>query len=103
MISEAQISPGIPPAIKSRLLAVAGKVFWWGEPSGWLENEPRFLAQVMTYGDWDDVRTVMHAIGKDAFRRALAQAPSGVFDIKSWTFWHAYFRLPVPPLPQRNL
>ena len=85
------------------MLTVARKVFWWGEPSKWLEDQTRFLAQVMTYGDLEDVWTAMDALGKSAFEQVLANPPSGVFDIKSWTFWHGRFHLPVPRLPERKL
>ena len=94
---------GVSPAAGSELLTVARKVFWWGEPEQWLEDEVRFLAQVMTYGDWEDVQAAMKAFGQAAFHRVLQNPPPGVFDKKSWTFWHEYFHLPIPPLPGRKL
>ena len=101
---EAQKPPaGVSPVARSELLTVARKVFWWGEPEQWLEDEVRFLAQVMTYGDWEAVRAAMKALGQAAFHRVLQNPPPGVFDKKSWTFWHEYLHLPVPPLPGRKL
>jgi hypothetical protein len=89
---------------KAELLSVAANVFWWGTPEKALENTPRFLAQVMTFGDWRDVQTTMKLLGKDAFQKVLENPPTGVFDIKSWNYWHLFFhKQPVPPLPSRVL
>ena len=96
--------PGaIPPAVRPRLLCVAQRVFWWGKPEEWLEDTPRFVAQVMAFGDWEDVRTTYNLLGKGAFVDVLKNPPAGVFDQKSWTFWHLYFHQPVPPMPTRKL
>ena len=101
MSADIQRPPEVPKSLRATLVAVARKVFWWGEPSDWLEDQTRFLAQVMTYGDLDDIRTAMETLGRSAFQQVLENPPSGVFDIKSWTFWHVFFHLPVPPLPGR--
>src|ERR1041384_7892807 len=86
----------VPSRVRSGLLPVARRVFWWGQPEEWLEGSLRFAAQVMTYGDWEDVRTTLNALGTNAFLRVLDNAPPGVFDVKSWTFWHTYYHRPVP-------
>jgi len=92
------------PAMKEELCRVAAKVFWWGTPEEALQEVTRFVAQVMTYGDWEDVRTTMQALGKESFRETLENPPPGVFDKKSWNYWHLYFGLtPAPPLPERKL
>jgi hypothetical protein len=85
------------------LLPVVKRVFWWGTPEEWLEAPLRFFAQVMTYGDFDDVRTTLVLLGKDAFAHVLDNPPPGVFDVKSWTFWHLYYQRAVPPMPVRKL
>ena len=90
-------------AVRASLLPVAKRVFWWGDPEEWLDDVRRFAAQVMTYGDWDDVVLTLKLLGNSAFQGVLDNPPPGVFDIKSWTFWHLYFRRPVPPLPARKL
>jgi hypothetical protein len=42
--------------------------------------------------------------GLDAFRRVLATPPPGVFDPRSWNYWHVVFGIaPIPPLPVRKL
>lgn len=94
----------LDPGQKAELLPVAAKVFWWGTPETALEHVTRFVAQVMTYGDWQDVRTTMRVLGEKPFHAVLEDAPPGVFDLKSWNYWNVFFgRIPVPALPQRKL
>jgi hypothetical protein len=100
---ESQRPGPIPKDLREQLLPVARRVFWWGQPEEWLDYAVRFTAQVMTYGDWDDVRTTHRLLGDEAFLEVPANPPPGVFDIKSWTFWHLRYHKEVPPLPQRVL
>jgi len=93
----------VPSPFRPQLLSVAKRVFWWGQPEDWLEDPIRFVAQVMTYGDWDDVRTTLSVLGEKAFLRVLENPPPGVFDVKSWTFWHTYYYQAVPAMPVRKL
>jgi hypothetical protein len=42
--------------------------------------------------------------GDDALRAVLADPPPGVFDRRSWTYWHVRFGIePIPSLPARRL
>jgi hypothetical protein len=85
------------------LRRVAVRVFWWLQPEEALADPTRFVAQVMTLGTWDDVQTVRGKLGEEMFRRALLAAPPGIFDGRSWAYWHQYFSIsPVPPLPRRH-
>ena len=93
----------VPPHVRQELIPVAKKVFWWGKPEEWLDDAVRFTAQVMTFGDWNDVRITLKLLGDALFRQVLSNPPPGVFDIKSWTFWHLHYQLEVPPLPTRKL
>ena len=91
-------------AVSAQLEAVARRVFWWLTPEAALADSIRFAAQVMTVGTWEDVRTARAALGEETLRRALAEAPPGVFDARSWNYWHNHFGIaPVPPLPRRHL
>jgi hypothetical protein len=94
---------GVPDHLRSALLPIAQRVFWWGDPEEWLDDTLRFSAQVMTYGDWDDIVLTLKLLGDSAFREVLQHPPPGVFDIKSWGFWHYHYNLTVPPLPVREL
>src|SRR5947208_1501879 len=89
----------LPPAVRNELRSVARKVFWWGEPNEWLDDAVRFVAQVMTYGDLEDIRTTLRLLGNSAFLTVLDDPPPGVFDVISWTFWHRRYNREVPPLP----
>jgi hypothetical protein len=88
---------------REALEELAEKLFWWKSPEEALARWPRFLAQVMTLGTWNDVQTVRRICGKEAFREVLRDPPAGVFDPRSWAYWHAVFGLSVPSLPKRRL
>jgi len=77
-------------------------MIWWEAPEEALKRSARFIMQVMTRGRWEDVLFVQGVYGKEAFRDALVHAEQGIFDMKSWTYWHTVFGLPVGPLPKRT-
>ncbi len=86
------------------LLSIARRLIWWMPPEESLEYPTRFLAQVMTLGTWDDVQIVRREFGDGRLREVLLDAPPGVFDQRSWHYWHHVFGLqPVPPLPRRRI
>jgi hypothetical protein len=83
---------------------VAARLFWWKSPAEALEYPNRFLAQVMTYGTIEDLAIVRHHFPESAFRAVLADPPAGVFDPRSWSYWHVRFGLEPPPaMPTRKL
>lgn len=83
---------------------VAKRLFWWKTPAEALEDPIRFLAQAMTYGTIEDLAVVRQHFPENAFREVLAHPPAGVFDPRSWSYWHVRFGLEVPPaLPKRRL
>jgi hypothetical protein len=92
----------IQDADRQALEEIAEKLFWWKAPADALNSAPRFLAQVMTLGTWNDVQAVQRILGRDAFREVLQNPPAGIFDPRSWSYWHVVFGLPVPPLPERR-
>ncbi|HYO16497.1 MAG TPA: hypothetical protein VE685_25145 [Thermoanaerobaculia bacterium] len=82
---------------------VAQRLFWWKPPSEALTDPIRFLAQVMTYGTLEDVLVARRHFPESAFREVLAHPPAGVFDPRSWNYWHVAFGIsPVPDLPKRQ-
>ena len=87
----------------TQIQRIAAKLLWWQEPSLSLARPARFLMQVMTLGTWRDVQLVGETFGWESFREALVHAEPGVFDPRSWTYWHGRFGLPVPVLPRRFL
>lgn len=91
----------LPKHIYEQLLPVAKRVFWWDDSNAWLSIPHRFVAQVMIYADLNDTGLTLQLLGDEMFREVLRKPPPGVFDLKSWTFWHVHYGLPVPPLPTR--
>jgi hypothetical protein len=91
-------------AKKGRVSDLARRLVWWKTPEAALADRNRFLAQVMTYGTWTDIQETTRTWSEAAFREALRHAPPGVFDPRSWSYWHHVLDLlPVPPLPKREL
>lgn len=91
--------PDIP-----ELRAVARRVMWHCTPEQALAQPYHFLAHVMTYASIADVLTVRKALPPEAFCRALEQAPPGIFDNRSWAYWHLMCGCrQAPPLPERSL
>lgn len=88
---------------QEQLKRIAREIFWWQSPEVSLANPRRFLAQLMTLGTWREVQLVKDGFGWDAFKDALVNAPAGVFDRRSWAYWHAFFDLPPAELPRRSL
>lgn len=86
-----------------QLNEIAARLVWWQPPEESLARPARFLAQVMTLGTWDEVQTVKNAVGWEAFKSALREAPPGVFDKRSWAYWHGFFGLAEPEMPRRSL
>ncbi len=85
------------------LLGVARRVVWFQPPQETLQDEVQFLSHVMIYGLPEDVIAVRDAYGDEAFRNALRNAWPGIFDPRSWSYWHTVLdMLPAPPLPVRH-
>lgn len=82
---------------------VAERLFWWKSPDEALAHPRRFLAQVMTYGTVEDLVTTLQHFPKSALREVLSDPPPGVFDPRSWNYWHVFFGIaPTPELPKRR-
>jgi hypothetical protein len=81
---------------------LARRVCWWEDAETTLANPALFLCRAMVFGTWDDVCLAIEAYGEEALSAALQSAPPGLFDPRSWHYWHQRFGLlPVPPMPRR--
>ena len=90
--------------VTEALERVARRVIWFETPAQALADPVRFLAYALTYGTIGDLRVVRAHFSDNDLRRALAAAPPGIFDPRSWSYWHLMLDLgPPPPLPQRRL
>ena len=84
------------------LLEVARRVVWFKEPEAALAHPLHFLAHVMTYGTTEDLAALRGVVGRNEFREVLEHAPPGIFDPRSWAYWHLVcYGRPAPPLPRR--
>lgn len=85
------------------LLTVARRVVWFEEPARALAEPVQFLAHVMIFGTVEDLRALRGIVGKEDYREVLERAPPGIFDPRSWAYWHLVCgRQPAPPLPMRR-
>ena len=86
------------------LLRIASRVTWWEAPERVVDREDVFLCRVMALATWEDARHVERIYGRARLRAALQQAAPGVFDPRSWHYWHHRVGLgPAGPLPARHL
>lgn len=92
------------PGARRELLRVAKRMVWFKTPEEALAEPALFLSYAMTYGTIDDLRLVRAHYTDDQLRRALRRGLPGIFDARSWSYWHAVLGVhPVPPLPVRRL
>ena len=85
------------------LLGVAKRMVWFKAPEEALADPALFLSYAMTYGTVDDLRVVRAHYTDVQLRRALGSGLPGIFDARSWAYWHAVLDVePVPDLPVRR-
>ena len=88
----------------TRDAAIASKYVWWQEAQQTLEDPCLLAAQIMTLGTLEDVQWLLGRMSRDALRRILREPPIGIFNERSWRFWHLQLGVsPTPPLPARPL
>jgi hypothetical protein len=86
------------------LQGLARRVVWFKSPDDAIAMPTHFIAHVLTYGTHEDVSVLRRYVSDDELREALASAPPGVFDDRSWAYWHLMLgRYPAPPPPVRML
>jgi hypothetical protein len=77
------------------------KVFWWQDDGP--RTQHRILTQIMVFADYPTANRALQLWPQEAFVETLANPPPGIFDPRSWHYWHVFFGIrPVPPLPQRS-
>jgi hypothetical protein len=57
----------------------------------------------MVYGLWHDAAVIRRRFSTHDLVDALRHAPAGLFDLRSWHYWHHVLREPVPPRPKREI
>ncbi len=62
-----------------------------------------FIAHVLTYGTHEDVQTLRQQVSAAELAEAIRNAPPGVFDAHSWTYWNLEIgRYSASALPERK-
>jgi hypothetical protein len=83
---------------------IARRVLWFEKPHQATSDTTRFLAYAMTYGDHAAMEAIRKVVTDDELREALSNAPPGIFDARSWTYWNLVLGThPAPPLPERKV
>ena len=96
--------PSFPLRVTQELLRVAKRMVWFREPEETLRDPVLLLCHVMTFGTVADVAATRDHFSDDHLREALRLAHPGIFDARSWVYWHVVLGVhPVPPLPARRL
>ena len=103
-LSASHVPIDAPLANDRRAEAMARKYVWWQPPERTLAEQHLLLAQMMTLGTVDDVRWLVEHVSEDGLRAVLRIPPVGVFNGRSWRFWHLRLGChPVPELPARPM
>jgi len=90
-------------SLTDELATVAQRVIWFEPPEQALADPIRFVTYAMTYGTHQDMKVVRLYLSDDDLREALTYAPPGIFDPRSWAYWHLKLgQYPPPPLPSRR-
>lgn len=93
-----------PLTSDTRAPSMARKYVWWQPPERTLADRPLFLAQMMNVGTADDIRWLLSLVSNSELREVLRDPPIGIFNPRSWNFWHLRLGLTPPPeLPVRRL
>lgn len=92
----------VDPSAQELIHRMAAKYVWWKPPEDAARVPHRVVAQVMHLGDYDDVQALITALGDEYLREVLRNAEAGVFDERSWTYWHYRLGLAEPgAVPRR--
>ena len=89
--------------LTEQFLELATRVIWFEPPDVALRNVPRFMAYAFRYATHEDINELRSVLNDDDLRAALAEAPPGIIDPRSWSYWHAVLGVfPAPAIPKRE-
>lgn len=84
-------------------LRAARRIVWFEDAETALADPLRFSAYAHRYATSEDMALVLAHLGEHGLREALNNAPSGIIDTRSWSYWNAKIgRFPAPPMPTRS-
>ncbi|HEX4079926.1 MAG TPA: hypothetical protein VHX61_13765 [Rhizomicrobium sp.] len=92
-----------PIPLNDETRSFAARLIWFEPPEEALADPIRFMAYAFARATHDDMKLLRLWLDDDDFREALAKAPPGIIDPRSWAYWNARLgRYPAPPLPARR-
>jgi hypothetical protein len=88
----------------SEFLDLAARAIWFEPPDVALRDVPRFMVHALRYATHEDMKLLRKVLSDDDLREALARAPPGIIDGRSWSYWHMMLGVfPAPAMPRREL
>jgi hypothetical protein len=82
---------------------LAARVIWFEPPAVALRDVPRLMAYAFRYAVHEDMKLLRTVLSDDDLREALADAPPGIIDPRSWSYWHVVLGMfPAPSMPRRE-
>ncbi len=89
--------------ITEEFLALATRVIWFEPPDVALRDVTHFMAYAFRYATHEDMKALRGVLSDDDLLEALAQAPPGIIDPRSWSYWHVVLGVfPAPAMPRRE-
>ena len=92
----------LPPTPEN--IELAKRVIWFEPPEQALAQPSRFLAYAFRFANRDDMDVIRRHYSADDLSNALQNAPPGIIDPRSWSYWNLILRdlSPPPPMPTRT-
>ncbi len=85
----------------------ASKYIWWKTAEEACHFPKRVIAQVMEFGEFEDLSLLWNAYSIDELVDVLKSSGPGVLSPRSWNYWHYRLGLSksgsVPSLPVRTV
>ena len=86
-----------------QFLHAAKRIVWFKSPEEALANPVELMAYAMKHSTDEDMALLLDHIGVEGLTEAVDQAPAGIIDPRSWSYWNAKIgRYPAPPMPRRT-
>jgi hypothetical protein len=93
--------------VEEEIKRLARKYIWWKSADVAIQTPEMVVAQAMNIGDYEDICTLSEVLGEEDLRYVVEHAEAGMFDERSWHFWHYRLGLAepgkVPRLPMRKI
>jgi hypothetical protein len=92
-----------PIPLNEETRSVAERLIWFEPPAAALADPIRFMAYAFARATHEDMKVLRAYVDDADLREALDNAPPGIIDPRSWSYWNARAgRYPAPPLPKRQ-